>query len=366
MTVKRSMALIVAVLAIMVIVGGFSEGAYAKDKTPGKPKLKMKVDLEELRLGEDWREGCDIFYRVKKVTFSWKKVKNAKKYEVWYRKFGEPWHKVATFKSGKKKYKFVHKKMVIYDCEQVYRVCAVNGKKRKYSNGVYYRADSPWEYKSDYEPDTDNDILVEGERYLEDETPFGDFKGSRITAYSSEKWAKQQESMTYYFTKNGIKGVMCVPIGKEASVMSAKMGEFSESWGEWNGQKGYDPDKRKEFDYTIAHGYGLASWAENVVLCWTLDNTDPQLGQEDLYGDTTGLYSKYEAPYIQMRGTVKYGDGFKEILPNCSHAINPERDGAAPDAPLSYWVKAYRDGELVGEWYCHTESLYRYGYPPEL
>ena len=88
---------------------------------------------------------------------------------------------------------------------------------------------------------------------------------------------------------------------------------------------------------------------DNVTIVWTLDGTEPKLGQEDLTipGSEYPFGTLYEDDYkirvadsIQVRGTVTK-DNPTEIFKESSNT----------QMGRCRWVKVYNGTELVREWY---------------
>lgn len=342
---------IVTILIMMCMMFTMTEGVFAKAKKvkkPGKPKLSINIE---------------------KTRLSWKKVKNAKKYEVWRTQTGH-WVKIKTITSKKSKYTFVDK--VVEDKDNQgwryyqrwrYKVYAVNGKKRTASNVVKFYAEPPargngeiW-YKLPKED--------ENYKYVEykdgDTIPFTCsidlIRNAKVLG--SSYWGRS-ERLTYIFLeKEGVEGRIELPskfsnggdIKDGVKKAIVRFGEYAYDWMDIVDPTDGIEDDGYDYEYTIMESlkgcYGVGSWRENVVLYWTLDGTEPVPGQEDLYGDTTGHFKESVAETVQMRGTVRYGDGYKVL--GIRGNLYSHDDYTNEGSTECVWVKAYKDGKFIGE-----------------
>ncbi len=317
---KRVTAFVLAaVLAVCGMMLSDARSAYAGAKKPGKPVAKASL------------------YSGNVIIVKWKKVKNAKSYQIYRKIASGKWKKIKTIKAGKKK-SFRYEAYAKANRRYYYKVRGVNGTKNgSFSKvtSVYFKAFEPL-YKAGgtYDIEMPDGAKFEGVKIKETEV----FDGGRRIMYVGSKDGRE---------------VFITTIDDGRTFNRVEWGDYCKDGDN------YYPDGKDE-DGTqhawtfgksgegFAWCHGAGAWEEGIKLYYTFDGTEPKVGQEDKFGDESGFHIQPYAAKVQVRGTVSYGDGLVII------GDNPvEWFANYGNNHWSLWVKVYKDDKLIGVWYTY-------------
>lgn len=316
---KRLSIVIIAIAVTMAFMPMMSQNQiYAASKKPATVKI-TKVSVKGTT-----------------VTVKWKKAKRAKKYQV---------------KAGTKIVKTTSETSAVFKVEKscTVKVRGVNGKKKgSYSKSKKVTIKTPSKPK--------NPQSKEGKVHSETITIDKDFDyGSLVEGDTyTIKAPLASEAVTFKITyldndrvKEGIARV---------SGTTANGGHVGFGYDKKNSNEYYvfsdsvtDDDMWKEKDVPYScvpvdaeNGY---TWemkskaGSGVNFYWTLDGTEPQIGQKDRYGSTE-YFHNYDKPVenAKLAGTVTEG--------NTDRMGKEENDLTGKQF---YWVKGYQGNNLVYE-----------------
>lgn len=309
---------VIALVAVMTVCGIMSVGTTGVEAAakPAKPKLSLKKDG-------------------RKITISWKKCKNAKKYEVWEQIKGKEWVKKKTTTSLK------YSKTVSYDKQYYYRVRGLNGKtKGSYSSKKSVKIKKPEpkpepQPKFQYNVGTTVDISMPG--------------GAKINSVKITKAEAVGDVGTARYEGSDRFVLLTLQNGKIIS--NVRHGDYCEDIH----NAGFEDGEQHAWTAGKSEGsticYCLGAWEEGIKLYYTYDGTEPQVGQEDKMGDETGFISPQFARNVQVRGTVSYGEGIVKIGDHpSSWEVNYGNNA------WTLWVKVYKNDQYIGTYYEHMEA----------
>jgi len=316
MTKKLTTIVLIACLSLCGIMYIGTAEALAKTKKPSKASLKLKV------------------YDKTQITLKYS-AKNAKKYEI-QRKFGKgKWKKFKTLKAKKLRDFYIGAKN-----KRVYfRVRGVNGKKKgkwsKTKSAYYYYKPLKYKVGDTMSLTLKNGVVVSGFKITEAEAA-GD-----VNDGTENYWGKKDGKPFW------------VQLNRKTRVPNhIEWGDFCDATGYGNGigEDGkYHPWTLKKSGEAGWLCYLVGVWEEDMNLYYTFDWTEPQVGQEDKWGDKTGYYKPQFASKIQTRGTVSYKDGLQYIGKN--DVAWEENYGWNP---YLMWVKVYKGNNEVGMLYVNS------------
>ena len=323
---KRLSIVIIAIAVTMAFMPMMSQNQiYAASKKPATVKI-TKVSVKGTT-----------------VTVKWKKAKRAKKYQV---------------KAGTKIVKTTSKTSAVFKVKKscTVKVRGVNGKKKgSYSKSKKVTIKTPSKPK--------NPQSKEGKVHSETIAIDKDFNfGSLVigdtymlkTKFASEPY---KVKVTDVETRGGI-------CGMSVSGTTEHGGQFyyvnyGDSGEEYRFSDSVTDDDmvlamigKRDVPYSCVSidGAGLqlelkSKAGSGVTFYWTLDGTEPQIGQKDRYG-TTEYFHDDNKPVdnVKLAGTVTEG--------------NTDIMGKEPNdlsGKLFYWVKGYKDGKVVYENMAHSE-----------
>ena len=314
---KRLSIVIIAIAVTMAFMPMMSQNQiYAASKKPATVKI-TKVSVKGTT-----------------VTVKWKKAKRAKKYQV---------------KAGTKIVKTTSKTSAVFKVKKscTVKVRGVNGKKKgSYSKSKKVTIKTPSKPK--------NPQSKEGKVHSETIAIDKDFNfGSLVigdtymlkTKFAPEPYKVKVTSIDTRGGKCGMKIEGTTEHGGEFYYVDC--GEyvsdykFSDSVTDNDMWSGKDvPYSCVPIDTENGYTWELKSKAgSGVNFYWTLDGTEPQVGQKDRYG-TTEYFHHWDKPVenAKLAGTVTEGNtGFvgKELHDSTGKCF--------------YWVKGYKDGKVVYE-----------------
>lgn len=320
---KRLSIVIIAIAVTMAFMPMMSQNQiYAASKKPATVKI-TKVSVKGTT-----------------VTVKWKKAKRAKKYQV---------------KAGTKIVKTTSKTSAVFKVKKscTVKVRGVNGKKKgSYSKSKKVTIKTPSKPK--------NPQSKEGKVHSETITIDKDFDfGSLVvgdTYMLKTKFAPEpyKVKVTSIDTRGGVCGMKIegttehggefyyVDYGEYVSDY-----QFSDSVTDNDMWSGKDvPYSCVPIDTVNGDQWELKSKAgSGVTFYWTLDGTEPQIGQKDRYG-TTEYFHHNNKPVenVKLAGTVTEG--------------NTDRMGKEANdrkGKQFYWVKGYQGNNLVYESITHLE-----------
>lgn len=244
------------------------------------------------------------------VTFTWKKAKNAKKYEVWQLK-GKKYKKVKTVKVRKA----VIKKLWP-GTKYKFKVRAINGKKKgKFSAVKTFKTKKSTLHKKPITNPTKKDIknMIPGDTYVIKDNSGAEIK---ITITKTEGYVEgvTSEGGTVEFTDTGGFNINNDP---------------NEKYVEHN--LGFDND-------VVSDTYIVKIKADNVAVCWTVDGTEPKMEQADKFGKSPYVHFNDKDFETQLRGTFTK-KGAHSFLTG-DWLLGGKR---------CVWVKVYRNNKLMSD-----------------
>ena len=324
---KRLSIVIIAIAVTMAFMPMMSQNQiYAASKKPATVKI-TKVSVKGTT-----------------VTVKWKKAKRAKKYQV---------------KAGTKIVKTTSKTSAVFKVKKscTVKVRGVNGKKKgSYSKSKKVTIKTPSKPK--------NPQSKEGKVHSETITIDKDFNfGSLVVGDTYMLKIKDvPEPYKVKVTDVDTRGGIC---GMSVEGTTEHGGEFSYGYCAKNvdGNSGEEYEfsdsvtlndmwSEKDVPYSCVpiDGAGL-QWelkskaGSGVTFYWTLDGTEPRIGQKDRYGTTEYFHKEYEpVENVKLAGTVTEGN--TDIMGKEAN----DRKGK-----MFYWVKGYKDGKVVYEHMAHGE-----------
>ena len=306
-----------------------------------------------------------------KIATTWKKAKNAKKYEFQIKRPYKVWYKYKLVKkTAKNKKKFTKKNL--------YKVKSSGKKYQVYKYAVAYVTTTTAKTKvtvKNLQREKTYKIRVRGinGRTKGSWSKVATVKTDAIPAITDINNTKFVEGNKYKYTNtegmNTIITIDCVADGETYGKTSAGGDFYKDSTGtciidnigpsklemNWS----YDNDLQSDIYQLIIKDAGITAY-------WTIDGTEPQKGQADLTGKTQhALFPKgetkqeriingdkgiYDPNYVtQIRGTIS-GKGTHGFL--CGDSLVHKR----AKKTRIIWVKAYKNDKLVYD----SKSVWKY------
>lgn len=324
---KRLSIVIIAIAVTMAFMPMMSQNQiYAASKKPATVKI-TKVSVKGTT-----------------VTVKWKKAKRAKKYQV---------------KAGTKIVKTTSKTSAVFKVKKscTVKVRGVNGKKKgSYSKSKKVTIKTPSKPK--------NPQSKEGKVHSETIAIDKDFNfGSLVvgdTYMLKTKFAPEpyKVKVTSIDTRGGICGMKIEGTTEHGGEFYyANYGDSGESYkfsdSVTDNDMALSMIGKRDVPYFCMpiNAENGSTWemkskaGSGVTFYWTLDGTEPQIGQKDRYG-TTEYFRNYDEPVenAKLAGTVTEG--------NTDRMAKEEND---LNGKCFYWVKGYKDGEVVYENMAHSE-----------
>lgn len=319
---KRLSIVIIAIAVTMAFMPMMSQNQiYAASKKPATVKI-TKVSVKGTT-----------------VTVKWKKAKRAKKYQV---------------KAGTKIVKTTSKTSAVFKVKKscTVKVRGVNGKKKgSYSKSKKVTIKTPSKPK--------NPQSKEGKVHSETIAIDKDFNfGSLVvgdTYMLKTKFAPEpyKVKVTDVDTRGGICGMSVTGTTEHGGEFYyVNYGDSGEEYNFSDSVTDNDMWSEKDVPYSCVpiDGAGLqlelkSKAGSGVTFYWTLDGTEPQIGQKDRYGTTEYFhYDNKPVENVKLAGTVTEGN--TDIMGKEAN----DRKGK-----MFYWVKGYKDGKVVYEDMAHSE-----------
>lgn len=324
---KRLSIVIIAIAVTMAFMPMMSQNQiYAASKKPATVKI-TKVSVKGTT-----------------VTVKWKKAKRAKKYQV---------------KAGTKIVKTTSKTSAVFKVKKscTVKVRGVNGKKKgSYSKSKKVTIKTPSKPKNPQskEGKVHSETIAIDKNFDYGSLVVGDTYMLKIKDVPEPYKVK----VTDVETRGGVCGV-----GVEGTTEHGGFFNYSYCAKNANGNSGEgyefsdsvtlnDMWSGKDVPYSCVsidgdgNQWELKSKAgSGVTFYWTLDGTEPRIGQKDRYG-TTEYFHNWDKPVenVKLAGTVTEGN--TDIMGKEPNDMNGK---------MFYWVKGYKDGKVVYENMAHGE-----------
>lgn len=321
---KRLSIVIIAIAVTMAFMPMMSQNQiYAASKKPATVKI-TKVSVKGTT-----------------VTVKWKKAKRAKKYQV---------------KAGTKIVKTTSKTSAVFKVKKTctVKVRGVNGKKKgSYSKSKKVTIKTPSKPK--------NPQSKEGKVHSETITIDKDFNVNKLvvgdTYMLKTKFAPEPYKVKVTKTDD-LYGVSLSGITEHGGDFTYKdekdvgghfnVYRFSDSVGMNDMNLGNEENVPYSCISIDGDGNQLkltSTKGSGVTFYWTLDGTEPQIGQKDRYG-TTEYFHHFNEPVenVKLAGTVTEGN--TDIMGKELNDLKGKQ---------FYWVKGYKDGKVVYEYIWNIE-----------